>query len=142
MEQNKLTEYAQHKEKDSLLANLPTMADYEVLLDNDLKAGQHIGDIWRALCDIQRRLNQLYWVIHEKEGESESGKGSGQMKLKEVPPELALEPTQEVPQEPQVAYQPKTAAEVTDRVAAMRNQVSQQANPAISQRYSSGRPGH
>ena len=138
MDINKLTEYAESKEKKPESFQTEMKEKYTLLLDNDLKLSMNHNDIWKILLDIQKILNRHYQILTQLLEDKESGKGSGQMQVNPNNQEPAPEPTQPATQEAQVEYQPKTLTEVTDRVAAMR----QQANPAISQRYSSNRPGH
>ena len=138
MDINKLTEYAESKEKKPESFQTEMKEKYTLLLDNDLKLSMNNNDIWKILLEIQQILNRHYQILTQLLEDKESGKGSGQMQLNLTNQEPVSEPTQPATQEPQVEYQPKTLTEVTDRVAAMR----QQASPAISQRYSSNRPGH
>lgn len=138
MDLDKLTEYAQSKGKRPDSFQTEMKEKYTLLLDNDLKLSMNHNDIWKILLEIQQILNRHYQILAQLLGEKESGKGSGQMQVNQNNQEPAPEAIQPATQEPQVEYQPKTLTEVTDRVAAMR----QQANPAISQRYSSNRPGH
>lgn len=137
MDINKLTEYAESKGKKPESFQTEMKEKYTLLLDNDLKLSMNNNDIWKILLEIQQILNQHYQLLTQLLGDKESGKGSGQKQLNLTNQEPAPEPTQSATQEPQVEYQPKTLAEVTDRVAAMR----QQANPAISQPSSINRPG-
>lgn len=125
MDHNKLVEYVQNMKVDAeVLAD--TRTKMNALLDNDLVASQHIGDIWRAIIDIQKRLNQLYWVIQQKEGDSDSGKGSGQVQISQNTAEPTQTPAHPIAEVSQVNYQPKSATEITDRIKASRNQSNQQ----------------
>lgn len=99
------------------------MSVLQHLMESDMKAIQGMTEIWKALCDIQLKLNQLYWDIHQDE-RSGSGSGSGQLTPKSEPAPLV----NPVAQEQQANYQPLTKEQVADRVAAFRNQVNAPTN--------------
>jgi hypothetical protein len=82
------------------------MSVLQHLMETDMKAIQGMTEIWKALCDIQLKLNQLYWDVHQGDGSgSRSGSGSGQLTPK---PEPAPQTVQAVAQEQQSNYQPLT----------------------------------